>query len=80
MSFLTVLDSYDTMKMVENFIRSPVRIERMEKELKDELRNIRKDLAEIKHLLREDFELSDRAKKALKKARETPEEQYLVLD
>ena len=45
-----------------------------------ELISIKRDLALIKHLLEEDFELSTSAKKALEKARQTPEEEYIILE
>ena len=41
--------------------------------------SMKRDLELIKHLLEEVFELSDYAKKALKKARETSEEEYVAL-
>lgn len=44
-----------------------------------ELMELRKDVIFIKHALSEDFELSDRAKKALAKARKTSESKYVDL-
>ena len=49
-------------------------------DIQGELVLIRKDLDYIKNVLREDFELSDSAKKALKEARETPESEYADLE
>jgi len=44
-----------------------------------ELKSMRQDLAFIKNLLREEYELSDEAKSALAKARKTPESTYVDL-
>ena len=48
--------------------------------IEQELKHIRTDLEYIKHLLAEDFELSDEARTALKEARETPESEYVDLE
>ena len=40
---------------------------------------LKRDVEELKGYLREDFELSDYAKKALKEARRTPESEYVDL-
>ena len=40
---------------------------------------LRKDVAFIKHVLSEDFELSEEASRGLRKARETPESEYVDL-
>jgi hypothetical protein len=52
-----------------------VSIETVHKEIKE----LREDVAQIKKLLREDFELSDEAKSSLLKARKTPESKYVDL-
>ena len=44
-----------------------------------EILELKKDIKYIKTLLKEDFELSDHAKNSLKKARETPESEYVDL-
>jgi len=44
-----------------------------------ELVDIKKDMAFIKHVLSEDFELSEKAKKAIRIARKTPEKKYIDL-
>lgn len=49
----------------------------MEQELKKEIQHIRKDLDFIKHVLSENLELSETAKKALKEARQTPVKDYV---
>jgi len=41
---------------------------------------LKRDVELIKHILEEDYELSEEAKKALAKARETPESEYIDLD
>jgi hypothetical protein len=51
-------------------------IEQVHKELHD----LRKDIELIKTFLTEDFELSEHAKKALKKARGTDESKYTYLE
>jgi len=38
---------------------------------------LRDDMAYLKHILEEDYELSDTAKKELKEARETPDNEYI---
>ena len=48
--------------------------------LNAELQNLKKDVAHIKGVLKEDFELSEHAKKELKEARETPESEYVDLE
>ncbi|MBU0757434.1 MAG: hypothetical protein KKG59_02710 [Nanoarchaeota archaeon] len=48
-------------------------IEAMEAEILE----LKKDMKLIKNVLSESDELSDQAKKALKAARETPEDQYV---
>ena len=48
--------------------------------IQQELIDIKRDVEFIKHILSEDFELSDYAKKALKEARETPESEYINLE
>ncbi len=53
------------------------KLDRMEKDIKD----IKKHILELDEILAdEDFELSDYAKKALKEARNTPEEEYSTLE
>lgn len=47
--------------------------------LEQELHQIRKDIAYIKAIVAEEFELSDYAKKALQEAREAPESEYVDL-
>ena len=42
--------------------------------------DLKKDMSLIKSILSEDFELSDYAKEALKKARMTPESKYINLE
>ena len=49
-------------------------------ELQKEIQELKKEMRLIKSLLDEDFDLSDEAKKALREARETPEDQYVDLD
>ena len=46
---------------------------------KDDISSLRKDIELIKNILREDHELSDEAREALKKARRTPKEDYVEL-
>ena len=41
---------------------------------------MRRDVELIKHILEEDYELSEEAKEALAKARKTPESEYVDLD
>lgn len=48
--------------------------------IQQELLEIKKDVEFIKHLLSEDFELSDYAKRALKEARKTLESEYVNLE
>ena len=50
------------------------------KHIEQELVHIRQDLDYIKSILTEDFELSDRAKRALKEARETPDSEYVEFE
>ncbi len=45
-----------------------------------ELVKVKTDVALIKHIIVEEGELTDWAKKELKKARETPEEGYMALE
>jgi len=45
--------------------------------LEHELNSVKKDLALIKHILEENYELSDEAKKALAIARKTPKSQFI---
>jgi len=49
------------------------------KSIQDEITKVRKDLDFIKHVLSEDYELSDEAKKGLEEARRTPESEYIDL-
>lgn len=49
------------------------------KKLHDEVAELRKDVAFLKHAVSEEQELSARAKKALAKARATPESDYVDL-
>jgi len=51
----------------------------MEKIHKD-LVSLKKDMAFIRHVLKEDYELSNRAKKELRKARKTPKSKYVDLN
>lgn len=48
--------------------------------LQQEIKHMHKDIEYIKHILQENFELSDYAKRALKEARETPESEYVELE
>lgn len=41
---------------------------------------IKEKIGKIEHMLEEDFELSDEAKKELKEARATPESEYVDLE
>ena len=41
---------------------------------------LKRDIELIKHILEEDYELSEKVKKALARARETPESEYVDLD
>ena len=45
-----------------------------------DLVSLKKDLAFIKHILKEEYELSSEAKKKLQKARKTPKSKYIDLD
>jgi hypothetical protein len=45
----------------------------------DEISELRKDMEFIKHILSEDYELSDEARKQLSEARKTPESEYVDL-
>lgn len=45
--------------------------------LHKDLQEIKKELYLIKHILAEDYELTDYAKKALKEARETPKSKFI---
>lgn len=45
-----------------------------------DLMKLQKDVEYIKAVLREEFELSDYAKKELREARETPESEYVDLE
>ena len=47
--------------------------------IEQDIAEIRKDIAFIKDALKEDFELSDEAEAALKKARATPKSKYVKL-
>jgi hypothetical protein len=47
--------------------------------IQEEISMIRKDLDYIKHVIAEDFELSDEAKKELQEARATAESEYIEL-
>ncbi|MEK6949998.1 MAG: hypothetical protein AABX34_07270 [Nanoarchaeota archaeon] len=51
----------------------PVSLEIIHKDLK----NLQKDVDFIKHLVAEDFELSQEAKKQLEEARKTPRAEYI---
>ncbi|MBS1267297.1 MAG: hypothetical protein MAG795_01269 [Candidatus Woesearchaeota archaeon] len=44
-----------------------------------EILSLRKDIDYIKSVISEDFELSSKAKKRLKHARQTPESEYIDL-
>ena len=44
-----------------------------------ELEALREDVAQLKEIVHENYELSERAQKALKKARQTPESAYTRL-
>ncbi len=48
-------------------------------QLHKDLVSLRKELALIRHILREDYELSASAKKRLKSARKTPKSKYIDL-
>jgi len=48
--------------------------------LHQELVEIKKDVELIKNILREEYGLSDTAKKALREARDTPESDYVDLE
>ena len=47
--------------------------------LHEDILGLKKDIAFIRNVLTEDFELSEQAKKELKKARETPSSKYTNL-
>lgn len=53
----------------------PAELERLHRDI----REIKTELRFIRNILREDFELSGKAKKALKKARETSKAKYVKL-
>jgi len=48
--------------------------------LHQELVELKKDMAYVKSLISEDFELSEHAKNALKEARDTSESEYVDLE
>ena len=48
--------------------------------LHSEIHQLKNDIAFIKSMVSEDFELSSHAKKMLKEARETPESEYVDLE
>ena len=48
--------------------------------LHQELVELKKDMAYVKSLISEDFELSEHAKNALKEARETTDTEYVDLE
>lgn len=50
------------------------------KSIQHELTEIRKDVEFIKNVLKEEYELSDEAVKALEEARKTPESKYVDLE
>ncbi len=52
------------------------RLDRIHKDITD----LKKDVEFIKHVLREEFELSDYAKKKLKRARATSKSKYVNID
>lgn len=43
----------------------------------EDISKLRRDVSFIKHIISEEFELSDWAKKQLKKARSTPDREYI---
>ena len=45
-----------------------------------DLISLKKDVAFIRHILRENYELSSHAKKELKKARKTPKSKYVDMN
>ena len=48
--------------------------------IEKEITKLKEDVALLKHVLSEDGDLSERAKKALAKARKTPESEYTILE
>ena len=52
---------------------APISLETIHKDLE----NLQKDVDFIKHLVAEDFELSEEAKKQLEEARKTPRAEYI---
>jgi len=48
--------------------------------IRGEVQALRKDVEFIMNILKEDYELSDEAKEALRAARETPEVDYVDLE
>ncbi|MBI2971010.1 MAG: hypothetical protein HYY37_01170 [Candidatus Aenigmarchaeota archaeon] len=54
----------------------PADLEKIQKDLA----GLKRDIAFIKHVLVEEYEMSGYAKKALKKARETPKSKYVSLE
>ena len=48
--------------------------------LHNDLREVKRDLAFIKYVLREEYEISDTARSSLKDARNTPTEDYIDVD
>jgi hypothetical protein len=48
--------------------------------IKNEISELRKDMELVKHILKEDTELSEDAKKQLADARATPESEYIDLE
>lgn len=50
------------------------------KELLEHIEELREEMAYIRSILAEDFELSEHAKREMKEARKTPTEEYVDLD
>jgi len=50
------------------------------KHIESEIADLRQDIDLIKNVLNEDFELSEKANKALAKARKTDESKYINLE
>ena len=50
------------------------------KHIHEDLVQLRRDVALIKHIISEEYELTEEAKTKLLKARKTPRSQYIKLD
>lgn len=68
---------------IEKLISTSYHIFHMEttiEHLSKDIACLRRDVELIKHMLEENYELSEEGKEALARARETPESEYIDLD